>query len=118
MIHMVDQIDDTVQERDIMGNQDKSIFVIIQITFQPFDVFLVKIVRRLVQKEDVRFFQKQFSEQCFCALSAGELGDITVQSDFRQSECAAYFFYFGVNHIKVMHGQKILKCAGFFHQIL
>jgi len=47
---MIDQVDDAVQERNIMGDQNKGIFIILEIAFQPFNVLLIQIVGRLVQK--------------------------------------------------------------------
>ena len=50
VFHMIDQVDDAVQERNIMGDQNKGIFIILEIAFQPFNVLLIQIVGRLVQK--------------------------------------------------------------------
>lgn len=43
---MVNQVDDAVQEGDIMGNEDECIFILIQVAFQPFDMFRIQIVGR------------------------------------------------------------------------
>ena len=57
---MVDDVYHAVQKRNVVGNQDKGIFIIVQVTFQPFDMFGVQIVGRFVQQEDVGFFQQEF----------------------------------------------------------
>ena len=37
-----------------MGNQDKCILILLQITAQPFDMLFIQIVSRLVKKKDIR----------------------------------------------------------------
>ena len=61
-VHVVDQIYYLIQEGDVMGDQYKSIFIFLQIPFQPFNVHLVQIIGRLIQKQDIRFLQKQFPQ--------------------------------------------------------
>ena len=58
---MVNQIDHAVKEGNIMRNKDEGVFVFNQIAFQPFDVIFVQIVGRLIQKKNIRFFQKQLT---------------------------------------------------------
>ena len=70
---MIDQVDNAVQEGDIVGDQNECVFVIIQVTFQPFDVVFIQIVGRFVQQQNVGFFQQEFSKQDLGALSAGKL---------------------------------------------
>ena len=41
-----------------MGNQDECILILIQIPLQPFDMLHIQIVGRLIQKQDIRFFQQ------------------------------------------------------------
>ena len=59
VFHMVDEIDDLVGKRHIVRNEDKRVFIVLQISFQPADMLLIEIVGRFVQKQNVRFFQKQ-----------------------------------------------------------
>ena len=42
IFHMIDDIYDAVEERDVMGNQDKRILIFVQITSEPFDVDVYK----------------------------------------------------------------------------
>ena len=53
-----------------MGDQDKSIFILIEIPLQPLDMLHIQIVGRLVQKKDIRFFQKQLAQQYLRSLAA------------------------------------------------
>ena len=46
-----------------MGDQDKGVLIVIQIPFQPGDMLSVQIVGRLVQKQDIRFFQKELGKK-------------------------------------------------------
>ena len=52
-----------------MGDQDKSTFIFLKIALQPGNMLFIQIVGRLVQKKDVRLFQKQFSKKDFSTLS-------------------------------------------------
>ena len=67
---MVDQIDNTVQKRNIVGDQDKGVLIVIQIPFQPGNMLSVQIVGRLVQKQDIRFFQKELGKKHLGTLTA------------------------------------------------
>ena len=78
-------------------------------------MFLIQIIGRLIQKQNVRFFQKQFPEQYLCSLSAAEFGNIFFYSDIQQSECSCNLFHPGIDHIIIMRGQKILYRAKLFH---
>ena len=66
---MIDQVDYTVQERNIMGDQDKCIFIIIEIPFQPLNMFHIQIVGRLIQQQNIRLLQQQFTKKYLCSLS-------------------------------------------------
>ena len=71
IIHMIDQIDHTVQKWNIVADQDKGIFVIIQITFQPFNMLCIQIVGGLIQEKNIRFLQQKFAQQDLGTLPAG-----------------------------------------------
>ena len=100
-----------------MRNQNKSIFVIIQIPFQPFYMIFIEIIGRLIQKKNVRLFQQQFGHQNLCALAAGQFRDVSVQTDFLETESTGYLVYFCIDQIKIMLVQQILICTGFIQQI-
>ena len=53
-----------------MGDQYKCILILLQIAFQPCDMLCIEIVRRLIQKEYIRFFQQKLCQKNFHTLSA------------------------------------------------
>ena len=55
-----------------MRNKDEGVFVFNQIAFQPFDMIIVQMVGRLIQKKNIRVFQEQLAERDPRFLSAGE----------------------------------------------
>ena len=63
VFHMVNNIDNIVQKRNIMGDEDKSILIFLKITLQPGNVLFVQIVGGLVQKKDVRFLKKKLGKK-------------------------------------------------------
>ena len=46
---MVDQVDDAVQEGNVMGDKNKSVLIVIEVSLQPFNVLCIQIVGRLIQ---------------------------------------------------------------------
>ena len=99
-----------------MGNQDKCILIIQKITLQPCNMFFVQIVGRLVQKKDIRFFQKKFTKENFCSLTTTQVCYVTIQAQIQKSQRPGYFFHLGIDHIKIMKCQLILNSTQFFHQ--
>ena len=69
IFHMINDVYHFVKEWNVMRNQDKCIFIIQKITFQPGDVFFVEVVCRLVQKKDIWLFKKQLAQKYFCSLT-------------------------------------------------
>ena len=53
-----------------MRDQDKGILVLCQIPFQPADMLFIQVIRRLVQKKDIRLLQEQLPEKDAGALSS------------------------------------------------
>ena len=117
IIHVINQIYHRIQERNIMRNQHKCIFIFLQIPFQPFNMNCIQIVGRFIQKQNIRLFQKQFSKKYLRSLSAAQIRHVFFQSDFRKSQCTGHFFYFGIDHIEIMHGQHILNGSQFLHHL-
>ena len=60
---MVDDVDHIIQEGNIVGNEDKGIFIILQVAFKPIDVLCIQVVGWLVQEKDIWFFKKEFSQE-------------------------------------------------------
>ena len=113
---MVNEVYHAVEERNVVRNEDEGVFVVDEISLQPFDVVFIQIVGRFVQQKDVRFFQQQFTHEDFGALTAGKLCDVFIQTDVCQTQCTTDFFHFGINDIEVMMFQQFLNAACFFHQ--
>ena len=63
VFHMVNNVDNIVQKRNIMGDENKSILIFLKITLQPGNVLFVQIVGGLVKKKDVRFLKKKLGKK-------------------------------------------------------
>ena len=70
IFHVIDDINHRIQERNIVGDKDKSILIIQEISFQPCNVFLIQIVGWLIQKQDVRLLKKQFGKEYLGSLAS------------------------------------------------
>ena len=117
IVHMINQIDDAVQKGNVMGNQDKRVFVVIQIPFQPFNVNCVQVICGLVQKQNIRLLQKKLCQKHLGPLTARQLCHIPVQPDVRKPQGAPHLFHLRVNQIKIMGGQELLNHSGLLHII-
>ncbi|MNC64287.1 hypothetical protein D3C75_1144750 [compost metagenome] len=60
---MVHHINDFIHKFSIMGNQQKSIRILLQVVGQPVDMLNVQIVGRLIQQQYGRFLQQQLRQQ-------------------------------------------------------
>ena len=98
-----------------MGDQDKSIFILLEIPLQPFDMLGVQVVGGLVQKKDVRLLQKQLSQEHLGPLASGKLVHVLIQSDLIQAKGPADLLHLGVDDIKVMGHQKVLDGPQLLH---
>ena len=70
IFHVIDDVNYRIQKRNIVGDKDKCILIILQITLQPFDMFLIQIVGWLIQKQDVRLLKKQFGKEYLGSLAS------------------------------------------------
>ena len=52
-----------------MADQDKCVLIFIQITLEPFDMFRIQIVGRLIQQQNIGLFQQKFAQQNFGTLT-------------------------------------------------
>ncbi|MNY23898.1 hypothetical protein D3C86_1575820 [compost metagenome] len=102
IFHVVNQVDHAVQERNVMGNEDEGILVIVQIALQPFDMLLIQIVRRLIEEQNVWLFQKQLRQQYFRTLPTAQIIDVFIQADICQTQTAGRFFDFGIDHVEIL----------------
>ena len=116
ILHMINQIDNRIQKRNIVGDKDKCILIILQITLQPFDMFLIQIVGRLIQKQDIRLLQKQLAKQNLGSLTTAQVCNITFQSDIQKPQSSGNFLHLRIDHIEIMHGKGILNSSQLLHQ--
>ena len=58
VFQMIDNIDNLVEEGNIMGNQNKGMLIVLQKFGEPFDMFNVQIVGRLVQQQNLGVLQQ------------------------------------------------------------
>ena len=115
---MIYQVDDTVEERYVMGYKDECVLIFLQVALQPYDMLFVEIVRRLIQQQYIRLFKEQLAQQHLCPLSSGKVSDVTIQPQIQQSQCSGYLTYFGIYQIKVMVHQHILYHRQLVHVFL
>ena len=80
-------------------------------------MLFIQVVGRLIQKQNIWFFQKQFSHQYFGTLTAGQIRNIPIQPDIHQTKGTADLFYFCINHIKIVMLQKLLNGTSLFQQL-
>ena len=57
-----------------MRNGDDRTFILLQMLLQPVDAFGIKVVRRLVEQQHVRFLKEQTAECNTTTLTSGEVG--------------------------------------------
>ena len=98
-----------------MGDQDKSVLVILKIPLQPLDMLYIQIVCRLVEEQDIRLLKKKFSEEDLRSLSAGELVNVLVKTDLVEAEGASDLLHLGVDNVEIMCHQKILDRSQLLH---
>ena len=98
-----------------MGDQDKSVLVILKIPLQPLDMLYIQIVCRLVEEQDIRLLKKKLSEEDLRSLSAGELVNVLVKTDLVEAEGASDLLHLGVDNVEIMCHQKILDRSQLLH---
>ena len=57
-----------IEKITVMGNDEYSARIIQKISFQPGDAFHIEVVGRLIEKQDIRFGNQQFTECDTCFL--------------------------------------------------
>ena len=48
-----------IKKRPVMGHNDNSLWIVYQIILQPLDSFHIKMIRRLIKKQQIRLFKQQ-----------------------------------------------------------
>ncbi|MNZ98701.1 hypothetical protein D3C78_1179980 [compost metagenome] len=75
-----------------------------QITLQPFDMLFIKIVGRLVKKQNVRLFKQQLGKQYLSTLTTTQVIHVFIQPDICKSKTSSSFVNFGIDQIKILTG--------------
>ena len=112
---MIDDVDDGVEEFHVVGHQDKAVFVVLEIPFEPFDMFHVEIVGRLVQDQDRRVLQQEFREKNLGPLTSGKIRYVLIKADAPKPEPVCDFFDLGVQRIEAAVLQNVLDLTGILH---
>ena len=94
-----------------MGDEDESVFVILQEAGQPADVLHIQIVGGLVQQQNIRILQQQLGQQHLVALSTGKVRYIPVQTDISQAQAVGKVFDLAVQGVKTAVFQAALDLA-------
>ena len=81
ILYVIDNIDDTVEERDIVRNENKRILIVLQICRKPLDMLCVEIVRRLVEDKDRRILEKELRQEHLRTLTARQVRYIAIETD-------------------------------------
>ncbi len=69
---MIHDINDLIHKFGIMGNEHKSIRILLQVVRQPVDMLNIQIVGRLIEQQYIRFLQKQLRQQHLSPLSPAQ----------------------------------------------
>lgn len=63
ILHMVYNIDNRIQERNIMGYKYKRILVFLKVSLQPLYMVCIKVIRRLVEQKYLRLLKQSFARR-------------------------------------------------------
>ena len=96
----------------------KCVFIFLKISCKPCYMFGIKIVCRLVKKENVRLLKKEFSEKYLGSLSSRKFCNIPIKTKIKKPESSCDFFYFRIDKIKIMIRKKLLYSSDFFHEVI
>ena len=75
-----------IEKITVMGNDEYSARIIQKISFQPGDAFHIEVVGRLIEKQDIRFGNQQFTECDTCFLTTGKSGNLFVEIFFSETK--------------------------------
>ena len=76
----------------------------------------IKVVRRFVQKQDIRLFKQEFGQNDFRTLSARTFADLPIASQRIDSKSAHDLIDFRLNPVKVVCFKNFLTASGLFKQ--
>ena len=86
---MVDDIDHIVQEWNVVGNEDKGIFIVLQ------------VAGWLIQEKDIWFFKEQFSQKDLGPLPTWKGRHIRLHAKVHDPKSPGYFINLGIQGIKI-----------------
>ncbi len=112
VIHVIDHIDDGIEEFHVVGHENKAVLVIQQIFFQPCDMLRIQIVGGLVQNQNGRVLEQKLRQKHLGALAAAQIRHILIQADGSKTQPVGNFFDLGVKGIKTAVLQDMLELAG------
>ena len=76
IVQLNDLCDDLIEKIPVMGNDENSTAVVQEICLQPCDRGHVQMVRRLIEKNDIRVCEKKLAQGNSCLLAAGKCGNL------------------------------------------
>ena len=118
IFHMVDNIGNSIQERHIMGYQNKGILIALQIGFQPFNMLHIQEVSWLVQNQYIWTLQQQLGQQNLGALSPRKGIYRLVQTNIPQAQSSSYLLDFAVQGVEAVGLQNILNIPHISHHFV
>ena len=101
-----------------MGNENKSVLVVRQIPLEPFNVFSIKVVCRLVQQENFRIFQQKLCQKNLRTLTARKLVYFSVETYIAKPQTSCDLFNTGINSVIASRFQHILNLAHVLHELI
>ena len=116
VVHMPDDVGHRIQEGHVMGNQDKGVFIILEVPGKPLDVFRIQIVGGFVQQQDVRILQQQFGQEHLGPLAPGQFVHLVFQADVPEPQTPGHFLDLGIQVVVVRRFQPFLDFSHFFHE--
>ena len=84
-----------------MGNEDKGIFIVLQVAFEPIDVLRIQVVGWLVQEKDIWFFKEQFSQKDLGPLPTRKGRHIRLHAKVHDPKSTRHLIDLGIQGIEI-----------------
>ena len=107
-----DYFANAVEKFPVVGDEQESALVGVEIFGEPIYLFEVEEVGRLVEQHDVRLVEQELGEHDFGALSAAQFADERVVAERAYAQPARDFLYARFERIKVRLVQLLLHGGG------
>ena len=98
---MVDDVDYIIQERNIVGNEDKGIFIVLQVTFEPIDMLRIQVVGWLVQEKDIWFSRSNLAKRTLVRCPPERGRYICLHAKVHDPKSPRHFIYLGIQGIEI-----------------